>query len=75
MVAGFAVTTTMDAWAAIEMLRKNKNGFDIVITDVMRSDLDGFKLSEIISLEMDIPVIRKSLMHLHPSYIYIYKLI
>ena len=41
----------------MEMLRKNKDSDDIVITDVMRSDMDVFKLLEIIGLEMDIPVI------------------
>lgn len=39
------------------MLRKNKESFDIVITDVVRDDMDGFKLLEAIGLEMDIPVI------------------
>mgnify|MGYP004712327565 FL=1 len=53
----FAVTATTKAAEAIEMLRKNKDSYDIVITDVMRSDMDVFKLLEIIGLEMDIPVI------------------
>lgn len=55
----FAVTTTRDAKVALEILRKNKENFDIVITDVVRDDIDGFKLLEAIGLEMDIPVISK----------------
>ncbi|XP_071901094.1 two-component response regulator ORR22-like [Coffea arabica] len=54
---GYQVTATTKAAEAIEMLRKNKDSYDIVITDVMRSDMDVFKLLEIIGLEMDIPVI------------------
>lgn len=41
------------------MLRENKDEFDIVITDVVRQDMDGFKLLQIIGIEMDIPVISK----------------
>ncbi|CDP18324.1 unnamed protein product [Coffea canephora] len=57
---GYQVTATTKAAEAIEMLRKNKDSYDIVITDVMRSDMDVFKLLEIIGLEMDIPVIMTS---------------
>ncbi|KAJ8567223.1 hypothetical protein K7X08_019431 [Anisodus acutangulus] len=42
------------------MLRKNKESFDIVITDVVGDDMDGFKLLEAIGLEMDIPIIMTS---------------
>ncbi|KAM3270140.1 putative two-component response regulator ARR20 [Capsicum chacoense] len=57
---GYIVTTTRDANVALEILRKNKENFDIVITDVVRDDIDGFKLLEAIGLEMDIPVIMTS---------------
>ncbi|XLU53178.1 hypothetical protein S245_047826, partial [Arachis hypogaea] len=48
------------AEAALELLRGNKNGFDIVISDVHMPDMDGFKLLEHIGLEMDLPVIMMS---------------
>ncbi|KAJ8562273.1 hypothetical protein K7X08_011564 [Anisodus acutangulus] len=57
---GYTVTTTRNANEALDMLRKNQESFDIVITDVVRDDMDGFKLLEAIGLEMDIPVIMTS---------------
>lgn len=50
---------TTKATEALEMLRKNKESYDIVITDVEMPDMNGFKLLEIIGLEMDMPVISK----------------
>ena len=56
------MTSTTVAAEALNILRENRNEYDIVITDVVRDDMDGFKLLEIIGLEMDLPVISK-----HPN--------
>lgn len=55
----FAVTTTNQAVMALKMLRENKNKFDLVISDVHMPDMDGFKLLELVGLEMGLPVISK----------------
>jgi CheY-like chemotaxis protein len=55
-----AVTTTGQAATALKLLRENKNQFDLVISDVHMPDMDGFKLLELVGLEMDLPVISKS---------------
>ncbi|KAF5772651.1 putative response regulator and transcription factor RR-B-type family [Helianthus annuus] len=44
----------------LSLLRENKSGFDIVLSDVHMPDMDGFKLLEHIGLEMDLPVIMMS---------------
>ncbi|KAK1423326.1 hypothetical protein QVD17_18624 [Tagetes erecta] len=51
------VTKCNRAEVALSYLRENKNGFDVVISDVHMPDMDGFKLLEQIGLEMDLPVI------------------
>ncbi|XP_022760633.1 two-component response regulator ARR2-like [Durio zibethinus] len=56
----YEVTKCNRAETALCMLRENKNGFDIVISDVHMPDMDGFKLLEHIGLEMDLPVIMMS---------------
>ncbi|XP_066378084.1 two-component response regulator ORR24-like [Miscanthus floridulus] len=58
------VTTVTDASTALDMLRARKDRkdqFGLVISDVFMPDgINGFKLLELISLEMDIPVIMLS---------------
>ncbi|KAK8351873.1 hypothetical protein V6Z12_A05G061400 [Gossypium hirsutum] len=56
----YNVTTTSQAITALKMLRENKNKFDLVISDVHMPDMDGFKLLELVGLEMDLPVIMLS---------------
>ncbi|KAK4770452.1 hypothetical protein SAY87_030984 [Trapa incisa] len=56
----YEVTTCNRAESALASLQANRNGFDIVISDVHMPDMDGFKLLERIGLEMDLPVIMMS---------------
>ncbi|CAF2021143.1 BnaC07g33430D [Brassica napus] len=56
----YRVTKCNRAGIALTLLRKNKNGFDIVISDVHMPDMNGFKLLEHVGLEMDLPVIMMS---------------
>uniref|UniRef100_A0A6N2N419 Two-component response regulator n=1 Tax=Salix viminalis TaxID=40686 RepID=A0A6N2N419_SALVM len=56
----YEVTTTNQAITALEMLRENRNKYDLVISDVNMPDMDGFKLLELVGLEMDLPVIMLS---------------
>lgn len=58
----FSVTTSNSAIKALKMLKVNKNKFDLIITDVHMPDMDGFKLLELVGLDMDLPVISKLLM-------------
>lgn len=56
----YHVTTCSQATAALNMLRERKGGFDVVLSDVHMPDMDGFKLLELVGLEMDLPVIMMS---------------
>ncbi|CAK8569957.1 unnamed protein product [Lathyrus sativus] len=53
----YHVTTAQNAITALNLLRENKKNFDLVISNVHMPDMDGFKLLELIGLEMDLPVI------------------
>ncbi|XP_073110380.1 two-component response regulator ORR21 isoform X3 [Elaeis guineensis] len=56
----YNVTTCNMATTALSILRESKGGFDVVMSDVHMPDMDGFKLLELIGLEMDLPVIMMS---------------
>ncbi|CAH2077306.1 unnamed protein product [Thlaspi arvense] len=64
----YHVTTTDRAETALELLRENRDKFDLVISDVDMPDMDGFKLLELVGLEMDLPVIMLSA-HSDPKFV------
>ncbi|XP_050232553.1 two-component response regulator ORR21 [Mercurialis annua] len=56
----YHVTTCSQAKVALNLLRERKGCFDVVLSDVHMPDMDGFKLLELVGLEMDLPVIMMS---------------
>ncbi|GAA0146358.1 winged helix/forkhead transcription factor [Lithospermum erythrorhizon] len=56
----YEVTKCNRAEVALTLLRENRNGYDVVISDVHMPDMDGFKLLEQVGLLMDLPVIMMS---------------
>ncbi|CAD6336272.1 unnamed protein product [Miscanthus lutarioriparius] len=66
----YNATMVTNAQTALDMLREMKDGnqFDLVISNVAMPNMDGFKLIELISLEMDLPVITKALAQTHFSH-------
>jgi two-component response regulator (ARR-B family) len=53
------VTTCGREIKALELPKEDINKFDIVISDVYMPNMDGFKLLELVGLEMDLPIISK----------------
>lgn len=53
------MSATTTAEEAIRLLNDEKQTFDIVITNVVRHDMDGFKILQVIGVGMDIPVVSK----------------
>ncbi|GAU18349.1 hypothetical protein TSUD_202380 [Trifolium subterraneum] len=56
----YKVTTTTEAVKALQMLRENRNQFDLIISDVNMPEMDGFKLLKLVGHEMDVPFIMLS---------------
>ncbi|MCO5610095.1 hypothetical protein L7F22_064330 [Adiantum nelumboides] len=56
----YNVTTCNRVNPALQLLREKGDEFDLVLSDVYMPDEDGFKLLEVIGLELDLPVIMMS---------------
>ncbi|KAG7021731.1 Two-component response regulator ORR24, partial [Cucurbita argyrosperma subsp. argyrosperma] len=56
----YKVTATTETAEAIRLLNDEKEAFDIIITNVGRHDMDGFKILEIVRQGIDIPVVMVS---------------
>ncbi len=55
---GYEVVAETNSLKALELFRKNPDGFDLVITDMIMPDLPGDKLAkELIAIRPDIPII------------------
>lgn len=56
----YEVTTSVNGLNALSLLRSQPEHFDLVLSDVVMPDMDGFKLLEHIGLELELPVIMMS---------------
>jgi hypothetical protein len=56
-----SVTSCGRAAKAPELPREDIDGFDPVVNDAYMPDMDGFKLLELVGLEMDLPIISEFL--------------
>ncbi|UFS61868.1 response regulator transcription factor [Sulfurimonas sp. HSL-3221] len=57
---GYSVRSFNDPRSAIEALKQHKEGFDIVILDLMLPGMDGFDAAKTIKAVSDIPIIISS---------------
>ena len=64
-----AVTTAQNGITALNLLRENKNNFDLLMTSVDLPNMDGFKLLKLVGIKTNIPVLCKySLVLFYPFY-------
>eukprot|EP00239_Pterosperma_sp_CCMP1384_P008075 CAMPEP_0197858458 /NCGR_PEP_ID=MMETSP1438-20131217/32276_1 /TAXON_ID=1461541 /ORGANISM="Pterosperma sp., Strain CCMP1384" /LENGTH=427 /DNA_ID=CAMNT_0043474627 /DNA_START=138 /DNA_END=1424 /DNA_ORIENTATION=- len=56
----YEVTMCSGGKQALELLAENRNGYDIVLSDVSMPGMDGFALMSTIGLQMDLPVLMMS---------------
>ena len=54
-----SVTKCRSGKEALSLLREDSSRFDIVLSDLHLSDINGLKLLEIMAFEMDMPVVGK----------------
>jgi two-component response regulator (ARR-B family) len=54
-----SVTTCGRATKARELLKEDRNKFDLIISEVYMPAMDGSKCLELTGLEMDLPIISK----------------